>query len=117
MPSRQISLTNWGCWIWSCYVTNMEFSVNLMKKIHSLINSIAIKINVFAFNLQATTDWLDKRFKNVWSMITWNHTLKLKYENLLVLAEIARVQCISTANCERAFLVQNYIKKNNEVEC
>jgi hypothetical protein len=43
-------------------------------------------------------------------MITWNHTLKVKYENLLVLAEIARVQCISTASCERAFSVQNCIK-------
>jgi len=43
-------------------------------------------------------------------MITWNHTLKIKYENLLVLAEIARVQCISTASCERAFSVQNCIK-------
>ena len=43
-------------------------------------------------------------------MITWNHTLKVKYENLFVLAEITRVQCISTANCKRAFSVQNCIK-------
>ena len=43
-------------------------------------------------------------------MITWNHTLKVKYENLLVLAEIARVQCISTASCERTFSVQYCIK-------
>jgi hypothetical protein len=43
-------------------------------------------------------------------MITWNPTLQLKYENLLMLAEIARVQCISTATCERAFSIQNIIK-------
>ena len=43
-------------------------------------------------------------------MITWNPTLQLKYENLLVLVEITRVQCISTAICERAFSIQNVIK-------
>jgi hypothetical protein len=80
------------------------------RKIPPLGNSIAIKREFFAFKLQTTTDWLDKNFKDVWSMITWNHTLNVKYENLLVLAEIARVQCISTASCERVFLVQNCIK-------
>ena len=54
--------------------------------------------------------WLDKSFKDVWSIITWNHTLKVKYKNLLVLAEIARIQCISTASCKRAFSIQNCIK-------
>ena len=43
-------------------------------------------------------------------MITWNPILQLNYENLLMLAEIARVQCISTATCERAFSIQNIIK-------
>ena len=43
-------------------------------------------------------------------MIIWNHTLKVKYENLLVLAEIARVQCISTASYEGAFSIKNYLK-------
>ena len=43
-------------------------------------------------------------------MIIWNHTLKIKYENLLVLDEIARLQCICMASCKRAALVQNYIK-------
>jgi hypothetical protein len=80
------------------------------RKIPPLVNSSAIKREFFVFKLQATMDWLDKSFKDVWSMITWNHTLKVKYENLLVLAEIARVQCISTASCERTFSVQNCIK-------
>ena len=38
--------------------------------------------------------------------ITWNATLKVKYDNLLVLAEIARVRCVRTSTCERTFLVQ-----------
>ena len=80
------------------------------RKIPPLVNSIAIKREFFAFKLQANMDWSDKSFKDVWSMITWNHTLKAKYENFLVLAEIARVQCISTASWEKAFSVQNCIK-------
>jgi hypothetical protein len=50
-------------------------------------------------------------------MITWNYTLKVKYKNLLVVTEIARVQCISTASCERAFSVQNCIttKQRNKM--
>ena len=50
-------------------------------------------------------------------MITWTHTLKIKYENLLVLAELAKVQCISTANFERAFSVQNLKRQNNKIDC
>jgi hypothetical protein len=80
------------------------------RKIPPLVNSSAIKREFFVFKLQATMDWLDKSFKDVWSMITWNHTLKVKYGNLLVLVEITRVQCISTTSYERAFSVQNCIK-------
>jgi len=34
----------------------------------------------------------------------------VKYANILILADIARCQCVSTATCERAFSVQNVIK-------
>jgi hypothetical protein len=43
-------------------------------------------------------------------MISWNPSLQGKYVNLLILAEIARMQCVSTAACKRAFSVQNCIK-------
>jgi hypothetical protein len=43
-------------------------------------------------------------------MITWNHALQARYPNLLILAELAHVQCVSTATCERAFSVQKLIK-------
>ena len=43
-------------------------------------------------------------------MITWNHVLQAWYPNLFILAELAHVQCVSTATCERAFSVQNLIK-------
>ena len=43
--------------------------------------------------------------------------MKLKFPNLLTLADIARCQCVSTATttatCERAFSVQNNIKQKN----
>ena len=38
----------------------------------------------------------------------------MKYENLLVLAEIGKVQCISTVSCEITFLVQNCIKTKQQ---
>ena len=43
-------------------------------------------------------------------MITWKHALQARYTNLLILAELAHVQCVSTATCERAFSVHNLIK-------
>jgi hypothetical protein len=39
--------------------------------------------------------------------------LKLKYPNLLTLAEIARCQRVSTVTCKRAFFVQNCIKQKH----
>jgi hypothetical protein len=43
-------------------------------------------------------------------MITWKHALQALYPNLLILAGLAHVQCVSTTTCERAFSVQNLIK-------
>jgi hypothetical protein len=43
-------------------------------------------------------------------MITWNHALQAQYPNLLILAELVHVQCVSTMTCERAFTVHNLIK-------
>ena len=55
-------------------------------------------------------DWNDKTFRDLWAMVTWNTALQVKYANILVLADIARCQCVSTATCERVFAVQNMIK-------
>ena len=43
-------------------------------------------------------------------MISWNQSLHGKYENLCILVDIVRVQCVSTAQCERAFSIQYCIK-------
>ena len=37
----------------------------------------------------------------------WNRTLQLKYANLYVLEDIARVHCVSTTQCEHALSIQN----------
>jgi hypothetical protein len=44
-------------------------------------------------------------------MIIWNHALQAQYPNLLILAELAHVQCVPIATCERAFSMQKLIKK------
>jgi hypothetical protein len=43
-------------------------------------------------------------------MITWNYALQAWYPNLLIIAELAHVQCVFTTTCERAFNVQKLIK-------
>ena len=50
-------------------------------------------------------------FEDVWTSISWSPSLKVKYSNLLILAEIAKCQRVSTTTCERAFSVQNTIKQ------
>ena len=45
----------------------------------------------------------------MWAVVTWNDTLKRKYEIMFVLAEIICVQCVSHVGCERDFLFQNCI--------
>ncbi len=85
MHSKQVGLANWEVIDLEllCGQYGVEHEIG-GRKIPPLINSIAIKREFFAFKLQAITYWSDKSFKDVWSMITWNHTLKLKYVNLLV---------------------------------
>ena len=69
-----------------------------------------VKESFFYFKLQEMMDWNDEKFKDLWAMITWNFALQVKYANILILANIARCECLSTATCERVFLVQNVIK-------
>ena len=38
-------------------------------------------------------------------MISWNHALKVKYENLLFITDITRVQCVSTVTLEKILLI------------
>ena len=43
-------------------------------------------------------------------MMSWKQSLREKYKNLRILVYIARLQCVSTAQCERAISFQNCIK-------
>ena len=43
-------------------------------------------------------------------MITWNHASQARHPNLLILVELAHVQCVSIMTCLRAFSVQKLIK-------
>ena len=111
MPSRQVGLIQWDCIELKalCRKYGVERKIR-GKDLPALIKSQKVREKFFSFKIQSTTEWSDKNFKDLWGMITWNPTLQLKYENLLMLAKIARVQCISTSTCERAFFIQNIIK-------
>ena len=80
------------------------------KEFFALVNTDAIRREFFAFKVQVSTEWREKSFHDVWCMINWNQSLRGRYENLQILADIARVRCVSTAQCERAFSIQNCIK-------
>ena len=111
MPVRQVGLKSWG-------VTELEtilsqFGVDRAigsKVFPAMIDASAVRREFLAFKLRATTEWQDKTFRDLWTMVSWNPTLQLKYSNLLAIADIARIQCVSTPQCERAFSVQNCIK-------
>ena len=108
LRTRQVSMGSWG-------VPELEklcnhFGKDLQideKKICALINVDATKRKFFSYKVHPSTEWHDKIFNDVWSMISWNQSLRGKYENLRILA---RVQCVSTAQCERAFSIENRIK-------
>ena len=92
MPSKQVGLAQWGCAELEalCRQYGVERKIR-GKDLPPLIKSQKVREEFFSFKIQSTTEWSDKNFKDLWGMITWNPTLRLKYENLLVLAEIARV--------------------------
>jgi len=67
------------------------------------VDHATCKREFLAFKLQCTTLWGGKNFEDLWGMITWNHALQARYPNLLILAKLAHVQCVSTTICEHAF--------------
>ena len=54
------------------------------RRMFVLINSGAIKRRFFSFKLQATTNWLDKKFQRFRGNDHLESTFKVKYENLVV---------------------------------
>jgi hypothetical protein len=68
-------------------------------KLPPLVDQATCRRGSLAFKLQYTTEWGDKSFRDLWGMITWNHALQAQYPNLLILVELAHVQCVSTVTC------------------
>ena len=58
------------------------------------------------------SSWRDQASDNehLWGMITWNRALQAQYPNLIILAKLAHVQCVSTTVCECVFSVQNFME-------
>ena len=111
MPVKQVGLRSWGVTELETILSHFGVDRAIGSKVFpAMIDASAVKREFLAFKLQATTEWQDKTFRDLWTMVSWNPTLQLKYSNLLAIADIARIQCVSTAQCERAFSVQNCIK-------
>jgi hypothetical protein len=91
MPQRQVGSASWG--VVQLELLLQQYGVEKHKEgviIPPLVDSAACKQEFFAFKLQGSTEWMERTFRDVWASISWNPSLKLKYPNLLTLAEIAR---------------------------
>jgi hypothetical protein len=111
MPSRPVGMASWGVIELEKLCTHFGKNRKILDKEYAaMINVDVVRKEFFSFKVQASTEWREKTFTDLWSMINWNASLQSKYANLRVLADIARVQCISTAQCECVFSIQNCIK-------
>ncbi|MCO5594402.1 hypothetical protein L7F22_048432 [Adiantum nelumboides] len=80
------------------------------ETIDPLVSKVNAKREYDVFREQAHYEWKGRGLKYVWLSIGRNPTTREKYPTLLKLAELAMLQCASTASCERGFSVQNLIK-------
>ena len=81
------------------------------RRIPPLIILLQLRGRFFHLNYkQQLIGWIRVLIKDLWTMITWNATLNMKYENLIVLAKIARVQSVSKTTCELTFSMEIFIK-------
>ena len=104
MPSKRVGLNSWGVTELELLLKRYGVQKYLDGKILSpLVDSDTCRREFFNFKLQASLDWNDKTFKDLWVMVTWNEPLQMKYANIFLLAEIARCQCVSTSTCKRVF--------------
>ena len=100
MPSGQVGLQNW-C-ISELDILLCHYGVDRLHgsfKLPHFMDQTTCKLEFLVLRLQCTTEWGDKNFRGLWGMITWNHVLQARYPNLLILAEVAHVQCVSIATC------------------
>lgn len=76
-----------------------------------LIDERSLRKEFHVFKIQGASDWKGKTLRDAWCLIGKSDCWREKYPNLLCLAQIAMLQCCSTAVCERGFSVQNIIKR------
>ena len=94
MPRRQVGLASWG--VVELDRLSQQYGVQKMQGVQVLLlleNTTLCKQEFFAFKIQGSTKWMDLTLANVWTSISWSPSLKVKYFNLLILAEIATCQC------------------------
>ena len=111
LPSRQVGMKSWEVVELEKLCDHFGKAKTIGEsKYGAMIDADGVRREFHAYKIQASTEWREKSFSDFWSMVSWNHALQLKYTNLRVLADIARVQCVSIVQCERAFSIQNCIK-------
>ena len=111
MPAKQVGLKSWDVIELQSIVEHYGFDCVIgSKPFHAIVDVVTVKREFLTFKIQVTSEWQKKPFHELWTMVSWNPTLQLKYSNLLVVEYISCVQCVSSAQCECAFSIQNCIK-------
>ncbi|MCO5566942.1 hypothetical protein L7F22_020625 [Adiantum nelumboides] len=80
------------------------------KRYAPLIDGNSFKDEFRKFKRQAAIDFAKMGLCHVTSLLASNDSLKDMYPNVLKVAQIALVQCCSTAVCERGFSSRTKIK-------
>jgi len=83
MPSKRVGLNSWGVTELELLLKQYGVQKDLEGKILSpLVDSDACRREFLNFKLQASLDWNNKTFKDLWAIITWNEPLQVKYANI-----------------------------------
>ncbi|KAL2609034.1 hypothetical protein R1flu_027607 [Riccia fluitans] len=111
MPSKMVKLRDWGQMPMEILCEHFGVAKPLFGVLQDpLLSSILLRTEFFNFKSHAIIAYNDLSFRQLWQLVDLSDSLKLKYPELSKLSTIARVQCCSTAECERGFSLQNIIK-------
>ncbi|KAL2651746.1 hypothetical protein R1flu_019874 [Riccia fluitans] len=111
MPSKMVKLRDWGQGPTEILCEHFGVAKPLSGVLQDpLLSSTLLCTKFFNFKSHAITTYNDLSFTQLWQLVDLSNSSKLKYPELSKLFAIVRVQCCSTAQCERGFSLQNIIK-------
>jgi transposase InsO family protein len=73
MPSRPVGMASWDVTELEKLCTHFGKNIKILDKEYvAMINVDVVRREFFSFKVQASIEWQEKTFTNLWSMISWN---------------------------------------------